>query len=182
MFHKDKNVRLERLSHRTPTRASELATCPKNHRAPKFTPFLTRLPSHFPRGARLISRWLFLFRVRWRLFRLCRAERHSKIARLGFLYPHDRRETKNGPALGTALIRGRYRARAGRVVVSALINDTVGWPQGNRKTERRSLHRSNEHQASYDSYHIVRLQSIFGRERGEGRGAPRAAWRRFAGC
>ena len=104
MLHKDKNVRLERLSHRTPTRASELATCPKNHRAPKSTPFLTRLPSHFPRGARLISRWLFLFRVRWRLFRLCRAERHSKIARLGFLYPHDRRETKNGSALGTALI------------------------------------------------------------------------------
>ena len=74
------------------------------------------------------------------------AKAGPKIARLGmrlvFLYPHDRRETKNGPALGTALIRGRYRARAGRVVVSALINDTVGWPQGNRKTERRSLHRS----------------------------------------
>ena len=126
MFHKDKNVRLERLSHRTPTRASELATCPKNHRAPKSTPFLTRLPSHFPRGARLISRWLFLFRVRWRLFRLCRAERHSKIARLGFLYPHDRRETKNGFALGTALIRGRLWAAGSPTVVSTSIKPHRG--------------------------------------------------------
>ena len=31
----------------------------------------------------------------------------------------------------------------------------MGWPQGNRKTERRSLRRSNEHQASDDSYHMV---------------------------
>ena len=94
--------------------------------SPKSTPFLTRLPSHFPRGARLISRWLFLFRVRWRLFRLCRAERHSKIARLGFLYPHDRRETKNGSALGTALIRGRLWAAGSPTVVSTSIKPHRG--------------------------------------------------------
>ena len=48
--------------HRRLTRAYKLAPHNGNHRAPKFRSFLTRLPSHLPCDARLISRWLFLFR------------------------------------------------------------------------------------------------------------------------
>ena len=76
--------RLATPAHHRPTRASKLASPSMNHRAPKFDSFLTRVHRHLPCDARLVSRWLFLFRAQWRSLCLCRAERHSKIARLGF--------------------------------------------------------------------------------------------------
>ena len=66
--------------YREPTRASELATHDGNYCAPKFPSFSTRLPFHFPLGARLVSRWPCLLSHRsggrgW----LCRAERPRNI-------------------------------------------------------------------------------------------------------
>ena len=44
------------------TRASKPATVHNNHRAPKPPSFATRLRNHIPFDARLVSRWLGLFR------------------------------------------------------------------------------------------------------------------------
>ena len=44
------------------TRASKPATLTNNHRTPKSPSFLTRLRNHIPFDARLVSRWLGLFR------------------------------------------------------------------------------------------------------------------------
>ena len=62
--------------YREPTRASELATHDGNYCAPKFPSFSTRLPFHFPLGARLVSRWPCLLSHRsGGRGCLCRAER-----------------------------------------------------------------------------------------------------------
>ena len=49
--------RLSAPSHRQPTWASKLFTHDGNYCAPKFPSPSTRLPFHFPLGARLVSRW-----------------------------------------------------------------------------------------------------------------------------
>ena len=54
--------RLATFYYRQTTRASQLASSPKNHRARKLPLFLTRLLSHLSCDARLVSWWLFLFR------------------------------------------------------------------------------------------------------------------------
>ena len=62
--------------YRQVTRVSELATHNLNHRALKLASFSTRLPFHFPRGARLVSRWPCLLSHRsGGRGCLCRAER-----------------------------------------------------------------------------------------------------------
>ena len=105
-------------------RASKLASHSMNHRAPKFDSFLTRVHRHLPCDARLVSRWLFLFRAQWRSLCLCRAERHSKVVRFGFLYPADRRGAPFRSWHGTPCIRGRPRARAGPTAVSGSVIPT----------------------------------------------------------
>ena len=66
--------------YREPTRASELATHDGNYCAPKFPSFSTRLPFHFPLGARLVSRWPCLLSHRsGGRGCLCRAERPRNI-------------------------------------------------------------------------------------------------------
>ena len=54
--------RLATFYYRQTTRASKLASSSMSHRAPKLPLFLTRLLSHLPCDARLVSWWLFLFR------------------------------------------------------------------------------------------------------------------------
>ena len=116
--------RLAAPNHRRLPRASKLASHSMNHRAPKFDSFLTRVHRHLPCDARLVSRWLFLFRAQWRSLCLCRAERHSKVVRFGFLYPADRRGAPFRSWHGTPCIRGRPRARAGPTAVSGSVIPT----------------------------------------------------------
>ena len=65
------------------TRASQLASSHKNHRALKFPSFSTRLLSRFLRGARLVSQWLCLFRITVAVVGFFVAPKGTVIACLG---------------------------------------------------------------------------------------------------
>ena len=76
------------------TRASEPATLINNHRTPKPPSFLTRLlRNQIPFNARLVSRWLAIFRQAGQRSRCCVVEpRGPVIDHVRFLDPADRRD------------------------------------------------------------------------------------------
>ena len=92
--------------------SSSLIMEPKNYCAPKFPSPSTRLPFHFPRGARLVSRWPCLCRIAVAVVVVC-VEPRGPASPIGVIDIQMtavmRREFGHS---GTALIGGRARARA----------------------------------------------------------------------
>ena len=86
------------------TRASKPATLINNHRTPKPPSFLTRLRNHIPFDARLVSRWLGLFRQAGQRSRCCVEPRGPVIDHVRFLDPADRRDPQRRSELGTTLV------------------------------------------------------------------------------
>ena len=97
-------ARLATPWYRQVTRASKPATVHNNHRAPKSPSFLTRLRNHIPFDARLVSRWLGLFRQAGQRSRCCIEPRGPVIDHVRFLDPADRRDPQRRSESGTTLV------------------------------------------------------------------------------